>query len=54
MALESIHVRGPELTEWSQPVIQLLKWFRSQSIKASLCVHSRFHEPGVAQHPEVL
>ena len=54
MALESIDVSGPEPTEWSQPVIQLLKWFGSQSVQTSLCVHRRFHETGVAQHSEVL
>jgi hypothetical protein len=54
VALESIHVRGPEPTERSQPVIQLLKWFGFQAIKTALCVHCGFHETGVAQHSEVL
>jgi hypothetical protein len=54
VAFESIDVRGPESTEWSQPRIDLLKRFRFQAIEAALCVHCRFHEPGVAQHSQVL
>jgi hypothetical protein len=54
VALESIHVVGPEPTEWSQPVIQLLKRFRLQAVQTPLCVHRGFHEAGVAEHSEVL
>jgi hypothetical protein len=48
VALESIHVGGPDPTERSQPVIQLLKWFGSQPVETALCVHRGFHEAGVA------
>jgi hypothetical protein len=54
VAFESIHVGGPDPTEGSQPVIQLLKWFGSQPIETSLCVHRGFHETGIAQHSQVL
>ena len=54
VALESIHVRGPEPTERSQPGIQLLKWFGSQPVETALGVDRGFHEAGVAQHSQVL
>jgi hypothetical protein len=54
VAFESIHVNGPEPTEWSQPSIELLKWFRFETVEAALCVHGGFHETGVAQHSQVL
>jgi hypothetical protein len=53
MAFESIYVSGPEPTELSQPGIHLLKWFRFKPVKTPLCIHSRFHEPGLAQHSQV-
>jgi hypothetical protein len=54
VALESIHMRGPDPTEWSQPIIQLLKWFGSQPVETALSVHRGFHETGLAQHSQVL
>ena len=54
MPFESIHVLGPESTEPSQPGIQLLKWFRFQSVETALRVHFAFYETGLAQHPQVL
>src|SRR3989442_14689888 len=54
VAFESIYVSGPEPTERSQPGIDLLKWFRFQSIETALCVHRGFHETGLAQHSQVL
>ncbi len=36
VALESIHVRGPEPTERSQPRIELLKWLRFQPVEMAL------------------
>src|SRR5437764_7326826 len=54
MALESIHVSGPEPAEWSQPGIDLLKWLGSQPVKTALCVDGGFDESGLAQHPQVL
>src|SRR5437764_3941389 len=54
MALESIHVSGPEPAEWSQPGIDLLKWLGSQPVKPALCVDRGFDESGLAQHPQVL
>ena len=54
VAFESIHVSGPEPAERSQPGIDLLKWFRFQSVETALCVHRRFHETGLAQYSQVL
>ena len=54
VAFESIDVRRPELTELGQPGIHLLKWFWSQSVETTLCIHGGFHETGFAQHPQVL
>jgi hypothetical protein len=54
VALESIHVRGPEPTEWTQPVVQLLKGFGSQPIETALRVHCGFDETGIPQHSQVL
>ena len=54
VAFESVHVRGPEPAELSQPGVQFLKWFRSQPVETALCVHRRFDETGVAQHAQML
>jgi hypothetical protein len=54
VVFESIYVSGPEPTEWSQPGIDLPKWFSLQSVETALCVHRGFHETGLAQHPQVL
>ena len=54
VAVESIYVCGPEPTELSQPGIDLLKWFRFQSVETALCVHRGFDKTGLAQHPQVL
>ena len=53
MALERIQVSRPELTERSQPGIQLLKGFWFQPVETALCVHRGLHETGVAQHAQV-
>jgi hypothetical protein len=50
MAFERVYVRGPEPTELSQPVIDLLHWFWPQSVETALCVHCGFDETGLAQH----
>jgi hypothetical protein len=54
VAFESIHVSGPESAELSQPVINLLKWFRFQPVETALCVHRGFYETGLSQHAQVL
>ena len=54
VAFESIHMRGPEPAELSQPGIHLLKRFRLQPVKAALCVHCGFHKTSFAQHSQVL
>jgi hypothetical protein len=54
VAFEGIHVRGPEPTEGSQPVIDLLKWSWLQPVKTALCIHRGFYETGVSQHSQVL
>ena len=54
MALESIHVSGPEATELSEPHIHFSQWFRSQAVETALRVDRGFDETGVAQHAQVL
>jgi hypothetical protein len=54
VAFESIYVSGPEPTKRGQPGIDLLKWFRFQSVQAALRVHCGFHETGLSQHSQVL
>src|SRR5579871_1489185 len=53
MAFESIDVSGPEPPELGQPAIHLLKWLGFEPVKATLCIHGRLHETGVAQHSQV-
>jgi hypothetical protein len=54
VAFESIYVSGPEPTEWIQPGIYLLKWFRFQSVETPLGGHREFDEAGLSQHSQVL
>jgi len=54
VALESVHVSGPEPAELSQPGIHLLKWFRLQPVKTALRVNRGFDETGFSQHSQVL
>ncbi len=54
MPFESIHMTGPEAAERSEPGLELLKGFRSQPVKTTLCVHRGFHETSLAQHAQVL
>jgi hypothetical protein len=53
MALESIHVSGPEATELSEPHIHFSQWFRSQAVETALRVDRGFDEP-FARHAQVL
>ena len=52
--LQGIEVSGPEAAELSQPGVHLLKWFRSQPVQTSLCIHCGLHETRLAQHSQVL
>ena len=54
MAFERIQASGPELTERSQPGIDLLKRLRLQPVDPALCIHLGFDKPGLTQDPEVL
>ena len=54
VTFESVHMSGPEPAKPGQPRIQLLKWFRFQSVETALRIYGRFHEAGVAQHSQVL
>ncbi len=54
VTFESIDVNGPEPTELSQPVVDLLKWFRSQAVETALRVHRGLDETGVPQDSQVL
>src|SRR4051794_37975937 len=54
MALERIHVSGPEPAERSQPGIDFLEWLRFEPVEPTLCVDGGFNETGLAQDPQVL
>jgi hypothetical protein len=54
VAFESVDVSGPELTERSQPGIELLKGFRFQPVETALCFHRGLYETGLSQHSQVL
>jgi len=54
MAFESIQVSGPEPAERSEPGIQLLKRFRSQTVETPLGVDLGFDETSLPQHSQVL
>jgi hypothetical protein len=54
VAFESIHMSGPELPEWSQPGVYILKAVGLQSVDAALGIHCGFHETSLAQHAQVL
>jgi len=54
MPFKSIDMSGPETAKRSEPCIEFLKWFRLQTVEPPLCVHRRLHEPGIAQHAQVL
>ena len=45
---------GPEVTERSQPGVELLKRFVFQLVETTLSIHGAFHETGVAEHAQVL
>src|SRR5262249_42770630 len=53
VTFESVDVTGPEPAELSQPGIDLLKWFRSQPVEATLCIHRGFDEPGLTQYSQM-
>jgi len=53
MAFERIEMRGPELTEWRQPGIHLLEWFRFEPVQTALCIHRGFYEASLTQHAQV-
>jgi hypothetical protein len=54
VAFESIQVGGPEAAELSQPHIQLLQWFRFQTVHTALRVNRGLHKPSVPQDAQVL
>jgi hypothetical protein len=54
VAFERVQVTGPEPAKLSQPVIQLLKGFRSQPVEPALRVYRGFYKTGLAQHSQVL
>ncbi len=54
MVFERVYVSGPEPTELSQPVIDLLHWFWPESVETALGVHRGFDEASLAQHTQVL
>lgn len=54
MALEGVHMRGPELAELRKPGIYFLERLWPDPVQAPLGLNLRLHEPGVAEHPEVL
>src|SRR5436305_11111887 len=52
--LQGIDVLGPEAPEGNEPCVELHERLRSQSIEAPLRFNSRFHEPSLSQHSQVL
>jgi hypothetical protein len=44
----------PEPAEWSQPGIDLLKWFGFEPVKTALRIDRGFDETGLAQYAQVL
>jgi hypothetical protein len=54
VALERIHVSGPELTERRQPGIDFPKWLGPQTVETTLGVDGGFDETGLSQHAQVL
>ena len=51
---EAIEVRLPHPAVRRQPVVELDQRFDAQAVPAAWPVYPHGHEPGVAQHPEVL
>jgi len=54
VAFEGIDVSGPELTEPSEPAVDLLEGRGGQSVETALCVGRGFDEAGLPQHAQVL
>jgi len=54
VAFESVDMSHPELAELVQPGINLLQWFRSQSVQTALRVHCGFYETRLSQNSQVL
>jgi hypothetical protein len=54
MALERVDVRRPQATERREPFVDLHQRLGPDAIDAPLRIHARLHEPGLAQHAQVL
>ena len=54
MPLQRIEVSGPKPPKRRQPVIDFSKRFRLQPVHTALRVDRGFHDPGLAQHAQVL
>lgn len=53
VSLERIHVTRPEITEWSQPFVELLKRLRIEAVEPPLRIDCGLHESGVPQNSQV-
>ena len=53
MALEGVDVIGPQLTEGSQPFVDLAQAVRSDAVDASLRVDGRFDKSRFPQYAEM-
>ena len=53
MTFECIEVCGPELTEWSEPSVDLHQRFWADAVQAPLRIDARFDESRFAQDPKV-
>lgn len=54
VALQGIDMHGPHLAKLCEPSVYFAERFGPQAVYASLCIYFRLHEPGIAQHFEVL
>ena len=54
MAFERVKPSAPELAVGSQPGIELGERLGPEPVPAPLAIRAHAHEPGLAQHPEVL
>jgi hypothetical protein len=53
VALEGVHVSGPEAAKWFQPDVEFLKRFGPEAIKPALRVYRGLNKTSVTEHAEM-
>ena len=53
VSFQGIDVGRPEAAEWRQPLLDLLKRLRLQSIESALRIDGGFDESSFAEHPQM-